>query len=195
MATNERREELNPLLAPHLLKLLKDDQPQVRRAAAHTLHRLPNKEAVPQLIQSLQDPEPRVRQAAALALEHHKDVKAVPGLLELLEDESDQNAKLAVIGALKRLTGKDHKKIEDWLQWGKDQSLTKPASKRNGYRRQLILTFKCSDFATCILYCYPVCFLQSPIDCRFNAGLCVTFARPVFLHSVHIASLRAGRPR
>lgn len=53
---------------PHLLVLLKDPNPELRRTAAQSLGKIAHKKAVPALVEALRDPDAAVRRNAAWAL-------------------------------------------------------------------------------------------------------------------------------
>jgi HEAT repeat protein/beta-lactamase regulating signal transducer with metallopeptidase domain len=73
-----------------LIARLKDEDAEVRKAAAHSLGRLGDARAVPGLIGALKDPEPKVRSAAAEALGEFEDARAIPALSALLADTSTE---------------------------------------------------------------------------------------------------------
>jgi HEAT repeat protein/beta-lactamase regulating signal transducer with metallopeptidase domain len=73
-----------------LIARLKDEDAEVRRAAAHSLGRLKDSRAVPGLIGALRDSEPKVRAAAAEALGEFEDSRAVAPLAALLNDPSTE---------------------------------------------------------------------------------------------------------
>jgi HEAT repeat protein/beta-lactamase regulating signal transducer with metallopeptidase domain len=73
-----------------LIARLKDEDAEVRRAAAHSLGRLKDSRAVPGLMGALGDSEPRVRAAAAEALGEFEDARAVAPLAALLNDPSTE---------------------------------------------------------------------------------------------------------
>jgi HEAT repeat protein/beta-lactamase regulating signal transducer with metallopeptidase domain len=73
-----------------LIARLKDEDAEVRQAAAHSLGRLGDARAVPGLIASLGDAEAGVRAAAAEALGELEDSRAIPALAALLGDASTE---------------------------------------------------------------------------------------------------------
>ena len=73
-----------------LIARLKDEDAEVRKAAAHSLGRLGDARAVPGLIGALKDPEPKVRAAAAEALGELEDTRAIAALSALLADTSTE---------------------------------------------------------------------------------------------------------
>jgi HEAT repeat protein len=88
---------------PELAKLLRNDEVEIRRAAARALTRLPNTvSAIPALIESLKDPDAFVRDNAvdALAVQHPGDV--VGPLSRALRDP-DANARRRAADTLARL--------------------------------------------------------------------------------------------
>jgi HEAT repeat protein/beta-lactamase regulating signal transducer with metallopeptidase domain len=73
-----------------LIARLKDENAEVRRAAANSLGRLEDTRAVPGLIAALKDPEPRVRASVAEALAQLEDNRAIVPLADLLNDPSTE---------------------------------------------------------------------------------------------------------
>jgi HEAT repeat protein/beta-lactamase regulating signal transducer with metallopeptidase domain len=73
-----------------LIARLKDEDAEVRKAAAHSLGRLGDARAVPGLIGALKDPEPKVRATAAEALGEFEDARAIDPLSALLADSSTE---------------------------------------------------------------------------------------------------------
>jgi HEAT repeat protein/beta-lactamase regulating signal transducer with metallopeptidase domain len=73
-----------------LIARLKDEDAEVRKAAAHSLGRLGDARAVPGLIGALKDSEPKVRAAAAESLGEFEDPRAIPALSALLGDTSTE---------------------------------------------------------------------------------------------------------
>ena len=91
---------------PDLAKLLRNDEVEIRRAAARALTRLPNTvSAIPALIEALKDPDPVVRDNAvdALAVQHPGDV--VGPLTRALRDP-DANSRRRAADTLARI-GRD----------------------------------------------------------------------------------------
>jgi phage FluMu protein Com len=70
-----------------LIALLRDDDPDARFGAAHTLGLIGDTRAVPQLINALSDPEPAVRWWAADALGKLRATDAKPEISKLLKDK------------------------------------------------------------------------------------------------------------
>jgi HEAT repeat protein len=88
---------------PDLAKLLRNDEVEIRRAAARALTRLPNTTAaIPALIEALKDPDPFVRDNSvdALAVMHPGDV--VGPLTRALRDP-DANARRRAADTLARV--------------------------------------------------------------------------------------------
>jgi ribosomal protein L40E len=73
-----------------LLGLLKDDDPDARYGAAHTLGLIGDKRAIPGLTGALQDPDPAVRFWSAAALGRLRAETAIPALARLLGDKSKE---------------------------------------------------------------------------------------------------------
>jgi HEAT repeat protein len=91
---------------PDLAKLLRNEDAEIRRAAARALTRLPNTvSAIPALIESLKDPDAVVRDNAvdALAIQHPGDV--VGPLTRALRDQ-DSNSRRRAADTLARI-GRD----------------------------------------------------------------------------------------
>jgi HEAT repeat protein len=84
---------------PALIEALKDDDEDVRRAAAGALGEIGDPQAVPALIEALKDDDEYVRRAAVGALGKIGDLQAVPALLEALKDR-DEYVRWAAVGAL-----------------------------------------------------------------------------------------------
>jgi HEAT repeat protein len=92
---------------PDLAKLLRNQDVEIRRAAARALTRLPNTvPAIPALIESLKDPDAVVRDNAvdALAVQHPGDV--VGPLTRALRDTEDANSRRRAADTLARI-GRD----------------------------------------------------------------------------------------
>ena len=87
-----------------LVKLLRDDDPDARYGAAHTLGLIGESRAVPALISALQDPEPAVRFWSAAALGRLHARSAVQALAQLLEDK-DKEVRSAAEEALAHIGG------------------------------------------------------------------------------------------
>ncbi|MDB4890948.1 MAG: putative rane protein [Gemmatimonadetes bacterium] len=82
-----------------LIARLKDENAEVRAAAAHSLGKLEDPRAVPGLIGALRDADPRVRSAAADALGEFHDPRAITALSAALSD-SNTEVKQNVLQAL-----------------------------------------------------------------------------------------------
>jgi HEAT repeat protein/beta-lactamase regulating signal transducer with metallopeptidase domain len=82
-----------------LIARLKDDNAEVRAAAAHSLGKLEDSRAVPGLIGALKDSDQRVRSAAADALGQFQDPRAIDALVAALSD-SNTEVKQNVLEAL-----------------------------------------------------------------------------------------------
>ncbi|MES2123494.1 MAG: M56 family metallopeptidase [Gemmatimonadota bacterium] len=82
-----------------LIGRLKDDDAQVRAAAARSLGRLEDPRAVPGLIVSLKDDNAKVRAAAADALAQFEDPRAIAPLVALLSD-ADSDVRQQALDAL-----------------------------------------------------------------------------------------------
>jgi len=74
-------------LEPYLRQALKNEDWQIRRAAARMLGQIGDPQATPALIQALQDEDWRVREAAAEALGQIGDPQATPALIQALQDK------------------------------------------------------------------------------------------------------------
>ncbi|HIJ58052.1 MAG TPA: hypothetical protein HPP41_00085 [Deltaproteobacteria bacterium] len=72
---------------PVLVKALRDEHPEVRRAAATYIGWKDYADAVPALAQCLRDEDARVRKAAVSALANIKDISAVLPLIKVLGDK------------------------------------------------------------------------------------------------------------
>ena len=83
-----RGRDTNNIAVPALISALKDQDVEVRRAAAEALANLQDPRAVPGLIGALEDRDAEVRGAAAMALGSLEDRRAVSPLLALLKDPS-----------------------------------------------------------------------------------------------------------
>jgi HEAT repeat protein len=87
------------IAVPALIAALKDENVEVRRAAARSLSNHRDRRAVPALIEALKDSDAEVRMCAADALGEFADARAVPGLAALLKDGS-KDVRRAALGAL-----------------------------------------------------------------------------------------------
>lgn len=87
-------------VAPSLLKLLRDDSPEVRLKAVQVLKALGWQGAVPPLLETLKDDELAVREGAVVALGKLGDQRAVPELLTRLHDT---DLRLPAIWALSQI--------------------------------------------------------------------------------------------
>ncbi|MEP6589913.1 MAG: M56 family metallopeptidase [Gemmatimonadota bacterium] len=82
-----------------LIARLRDEDAQVRQAAARSLGRLEDARAVPGLIGALKDDDAKVRASAADALAQFEDPRAIPPLVALLSDGNPEVRQQA-LGAL-----------------------------------------------------------------------------------------------
>jgi len=82
-----------------LIARLKDENAEVRAAAAHSLGKLEDPRAVPGLMAALKDTDPRVRSAAADALGEFRDPRAIEALSAALGDANTE-VKENVLNAL-----------------------------------------------------------------------------------------------
>jgi len=89
-----------------LIDALKDDHPEVRKAAVTFIGWKDYPSAVPGLIQTLQDKDEKVRQASVSALANIKDSSAVLPLMRLLADKS-LDIREKALEAIKMITGQD----------------------------------------------------------------------------------------
>jgi HEAT repeat protein len=79
-----------------LIARLKDEDAEVRAAAAEALAKLEDARAVPGLVDAMRDSDKRVREAAIEALAKFKDKRALPGLQAALSDPSIEIQKQAL---------------------------------------------------------------------------------------------------
>jgi HEAT repeat protein len=84
-----RYSEMGQAALDPLLGALKDENPQVRRAAAYALHGYRGPQVTAALIAASKDPDPEVRHWVAESLGVIKDERAVPCLREMIADTSD----------------------------------------------------------------------------------------------------------
>lgn len=84
---------------PEIIKLLNDDNPAIREAAAFALGKMGDNRAVSPLINTLTDKDFNVRENAANALAMLKDPRAIDVLVAMARSE-DLEVKLSVIPAL-----------------------------------------------------------------------------------------------
>src|SRR5579885_401940 len=104
-----------------LTKLLRDDNVDVRRAAAKALTRMPHTEAaVPALVAALKDEDPFVRDNAVDALCSMPPAEVVPGLIRALKDPN-QNSRRRGAEALMRLGHYVEDAIPDLILLLKDE--------------------------------------------------------------------------
>lgn len=87
------------IAVPALIAALKDENVEVRRAAARSLSNHRDRRAVPGLMEALKDSDAEVRMCAADALGEFADPRAVPGLAALLKDGS-KDVRRAALSAL-----------------------------------------------------------------------------------------------
>jgi HEAT repeat protein len=91
-------------VAATVREALRDDESDVRTAAAAALGQLEVEDAVEELLRVLRsDPEPRVRRAAAWALGHMRRREAVDGLAAALRSERDEETREMCVWALGHL--------------------------------------------------------------------------------------------
>jgi HEAT repeat protein len=96
-----------PETTPYVIKLLKDSDGDVRKAAADALGGSLNvTEAIPQLMELLKDSDRGVRCSAAKTIGDLKATEAIPQLVELLKD-NDAGVRCYAVGALVRLGVKE----------------------------------------------------------------------------------------
>lgn len=99
---------------------LADDDPGVRREAAHGLQRLHNPQAVDGLLQRLKvedEDEARVRYEAAEALGQYRERRVVEGLIATLADRQ-LAVNAAALRSLRMLTGQDLGFSQRaWVEW------------------------------------------------------------------------------
>ncbi len=94
-----QRQDTTNIAVPALIAALKDENVEVRRAAARSLPNLRDRRAVPALIEALKDSDAEVRMSAADGLGEFSDARAVPGLAALLKDGS-KDVRRAALSAL-----------------------------------------------------------------------------------------------
>jgi HEAT repeat protein/beta-lactamase regulating signal transducer with metallopeptidase domain len=92
------------IAVPALIAALKDENVEVRRAAARSLSNHRDRRAVPALIEALKDGDAEVRMCAADGLGEVADPRAVPGLSALLKDGS-KDVRRAALNALDEFAG------------------------------------------------------------------------------------------
>ena len=86
-------------IAPTLVKLLKDADPEVRAQSAKSLGDIKASTAQTMLVTALTDAEPRVQFFAAQALGKFKDAKSTPALLAMLKTNDNKDAYLRFAAA------------------------------------------------------------------------------------------------
>ncbi len=95
----------NPELIEHLVILLSDDHPNIRKQAAHALGKTENSEAFPALLLVLDDPDPMVRRAAVsgigILLCRHPQEQYRQQVLEKLTDVLENRCRRYEDGFLK----------------------------------------------------------------------------------------------
>jgi HEAT repeat protein len=74
------------LALPHLIRLLSDSDPEVRRSAAHAIGEAKRFEGIDPLLDALDDPDPKVRAEAVCSLGIIRDRKALPQIAALAAD-------------------------------------------------------------------------------------------------------------
>jgi hypothetical protein len=92
----------HPLIAPAVIPLLRDKDPEIRRLAIEVLGENRDRDSVRALRDVLNDRDARVREAAATALGKLGDRDVVPPLLKLLDDP-ETRVRAAVATALGKL--------------------------------------------------------------------------------------------
>jgi HEAT repeat protein len=96
------------LSLPHLIRLLSDPEPQVRRAAAHAIGEAKRFEGIDPLLATLADPDVRVRAEAVCSLGIIRDRKALPTITALADDATQPPMVRAhALIALRRLNALD----------------------------------------------------------------------------------------
>ena len=96
VASSPRSPARDSTVVAALIGRLRDEDAQVRRAAADALGKFEDTRAVPALVAALADREAEVRAAAASALASFKDPRAIRGLTALLTDASRDVRKQAL---------------------------------------------------------------------------------------------------
>jgi HEAT repeat protein len=102
---DKQGEDTTNIAVPALIAALKDENVEVRRAAARSLSNHRDRRAVPGLIEALKDSDAEVRMCAAEALGEFADPRAVPGLAALLKDGS-KDVRRAALNALDEFADK-----------------------------------------------------------------------------------------
>ena len=95
-------------MVPELIEALRNEDEDIRAAAAETLAIKGNVAAVPALIRALQDDEESVRKSAVSALGTIGDAAIVPRLIEALND-SDSYVRQNAVYALEELATREAK--------------------------------------------------------------------------------------
>jgi HEAT repeat protein len=96
------------LALPHLIRLLSDPVPEVRRAAAHAIGEAKRFEGIDPLLAALEDADPKVRAEALCSLGIIRDRKALPRVAEVAVDTSqDPLVRAHALIALHRLKALD----------------------------------------------------------------------------------------
>jgi HEAT repeat protein/beta-lactamase regulating signal transducer with metallopeptidase domain len=98
-------QDTNSAVVPALLEALKDDNAEVRRAAAQSLGNIGDKRATNGLVAVLGDEDAHVREAAVEALGELEDPRSINGLASRLTD-SVTEVRRAVVHALSRFENK-----------------------------------------------------------------------------------------
>ncbi|HKH91499.1 MAG TPA: M56 family metallopeptidase [Gemmatimonadaceae bacterium] len=93
---NAQRSAADSAVVLALIVRLKDEDADVRVAAAEALGKLEDARAVPGLLETLRDREAKVRSAAAQSLGKFHDSRAIGGLTALLQDSSAEVRKEAL---------------------------------------------------------------------------------------------------
>ena len=100
----DRPRDTTSIAVPALISALKDQEVQVRRAAAQSLANLDDPRAVPALITALKDDDAEVRTSAADGLGRLEDARATPGLVAALSDKN-KDVRRSALSALQSLPG------------------------------------------------------------------------------------------
>jgi len=100
------------LALPHLIKLLDDPEPLVRRAAAHAIGEAKRFEGIDPLVAHLRDVSPAVRAEAACSLGLIRDRKALEFVRKVFADDQQQpSTRAQALIALKRLGDIDDRQL------------------------------------------------------------------------------------
>ena len=123
---------------PALTKLLRDENVDVRRAAAKALTRMPRTQgAIPALIEALKDADPFVRDNAVDAICSMAPGEVVPGLIRALKD-ANPNSRRRAAEALMRLGRYVDDAIPDLIVLLKDENADVRRAATEALRRILV---------------------------------------------------------